>query len=381
MNHIAKLPLFSLGFRPFFMLAIAFFIFVIFYFTCAYAGYLPNSFMRWDLVTWHRHEMIFGYSSAVIAGFLLTAVPNWTGQATPKGVLLFLMCTFWVAGRVVVFFSAFLPQYLVAVIDVPFYLVCAFAILPALIKSKNKRNYFFIFLLSMQTIANLSMHFGDAAFGMRLGLNIIILVLLIIGGRVIPFFTENATGVKIYRNPTIEKTAMICAIIAAILDVWRIVPTLSAVALFVAATSNLWRFTQWKTIETLDNPLLWILHLGYSWLVVGMYLKSADLFGFHLPNAIANHAFTIGGIATMTIGMMARVSLGHSGRPLKIGLSIVSSFMMVSMAAFARVFWVWLLPEYTIAIYLFSAALLCFAFLILAFYYFPIFVQERLQKK
>lgn len=381
MQKLIKSPLFSLGFRPFFMMAIAFFIFVILYFTFSYAGYLPYNTIRWDLVTWHRHEMIFGYSSAVIAGFLLTAVPNWTGQQTPKDIKLFLMCLLWLAGRVAVFFSAFLPKYIVALIDVPFYLVCALAILPALLKSHNKRNYFFLFLLIAETVANLIMHFGDPIVGMRMGLNIIVLILLIIGGRVIPFFTENATRVKIYRNPHIEKTAMVCAIIAAIFDVWRVFPLLSATALLVASFANLWRLAQWKTNKTFDNPLLWILHLGYFWLVVGMFLKAIDLFGFDLPFAVANHTYTIGGIVTMTLGMIARVSLGHTGRPLKVNAWIVASFIMVSIAAFARVFVVWIFPQTAIAIYILSALLLSISFIILARYYFPIFTKERFANK
>lgn len=371
-------PLFSLGFRPFFMMSLAFFIFVIFYFTLAYAGVFSTETFSWDLVTWHRHEMIFGYSSAVIAGFLFTAVPNWTGHATPKNLPLFLICLFWVLGRVAIFFSSYIPKNLVALIDIPFYLVCALGILPALIKSKNKRNYFFILLLIIQSVANSIMHYGDPALGMRMGLNIIVLIMLIIGGRVIPFFTENATGIKIFRNPLIEKTAMICAIIAAILDVWRFAPLLSATALLIAAFANLWRFSQWKTIETMDNPLLWVLHLGYAWLVVGMFLKSAELFGFILPNAVANHAFTIGGIVTLTIGMMARVSLGHTGRPLKADFKIISSFIMVAMAAFIRVFLVWFFPQFAIGLYIVSAFLLCFAFLLMAVKYFPIFLKNRL---
>lgn len=381
MKRYIKSPLFSLGFRPFFMMAIAFFIFVIFYFTIAYVGYLPSNTISWDLVTWHRHEMIFGYTSAVIAGFLLTAVQNWTGHTTPKDYKLFFMCLLWVCGRIAIFFSAILPKYLVALIDIPFYLVCAFAILPALAKSHNKRNYFFLLLLLIQTIANAIMHFGDSILGMRIGLNVIVLILLIIGGRVIPFFTENATRVKIYRNPHIENTAMVCAIFAAVLDVWRVIPPLSAVALFIAAMANFWRLSQWKTIVVVDKPLLWILHLGYFWLVVGMFLKSGDFFGFNLPFGVANHAFTIGGIATMTIGMMARVSLGHTGRSLEVNIPIIASFVMVSMAAVVRVFWVWLLPEFAVSFYILSTFLLCLAFLIMAVHYFPIFVQERISEK
>lgn len=377
MKQIFDKPIFSLGFRPFFLMAMAFLPMVTLYFVLSFTGIFTSLNLGWDTVNWHRHEMVFGYSSAVIAGFLLTAVPNWTGHSTPKGLKLALLCAFWLAGRFAMLFSAYLPKYIVAICDIPFYFFVAVAILPALIKSQNRRNYFFLLLLFLQSIANSIMHFGNPELGMRMGLNIIILIMLIIGGRVIPFFTENAKVIKIYRDPRIEKLAMYCAIGAAILDIWRFAPMLSGFALFLAAFSNLWRFTQWKTIEALDEPLLWILHIGYFWLVVGMFLKALDLFGFHIPNAVANHAFTIGGIATLTMGMMARVSLGHTGRPLKVHNTIILAFIMVNMAAFARVFWVWILPNQAPSIYLFSAILISVSFILMLPIYFPILTTER----
>ncbi len=381
MKQIFGKPILSLGFRPFFLMAMTFLPMVTIYFVLSFEGIFQTSNLSWDIINWHRHEMVFGYSSAVIAGFLLTAVPNWTGQPTPKGFKLALLCGFWILGRLAMLLSAFLPKYVVAIIDIPFYFLVATAILPALINSNNKRNYFFLVLLVFQSIANSVMHFGDPELGMRMGLNIIVLIMLIIGGRVIPFFTENAKNLKIIRDQRIEKIAMYCAIGAAILDIWRFAPILSGFALLLAAISNLWRFVQWKTAKTLDEPLLWILHIGYFWLVVGMLLKSLDLFGFHIPNAVANHAFTIGGIATLTMGMMARVSLGHTGRPLKVHNTIILAFIMVNMAAFLRVFWVWILPNQTFTIYLFSATLLSLSFILMLAIYFPILTNERFVKK
>ena len=358
-------------------MAMAFLPLVTIYFVAAISGAITTQNLSWDLINWHRHEMVFGYSSAVIAGFLLTAVPNWTGHPTAKGIPLFLLCGFWILGRLAMLLSGHLPPSFVALCDVPFYLVVALSILPSLVKSKNKRNYFFLLLLTFQSVANGVMHFGDPELGMRMGLNILILIMLIIGGRVIPFFTENAKGIKIYRDPRIEKLAMLCAILAGILDIWRVVPILSGFALLLAALSNLWRFIQWKTIETIDEPLLWVLHAGYFWLVIGMFLKAMDLFGFHIPNAVANHAFTVGGIGTLTLGMMARVSLGHTGRKLKVGFPVVIAFLIVNVAAFIRVFWVWVMPSQAIAIYLFSAFLLSFSFGMMLKIYWPILISQR----
>lgn len=377
MKTFSDLPIFSGGFRPFFWGALIYFIFLILFFTLAFAGLVPTTNIRWDIINWHRHEMIFGYTAAIIAGFLLTAVPNWTKIPTPKGIALAALFCIWIFGRLAMLFSGFLPVALVAIIDIPFYLLIGMAILPSLIKSNNSRNYFFLLLLTIQTIANAIMHFGDPLLGMRLSLNIIILIMLIIGGRVIPFFTESATGVKIFRNPIIEKTAMICAIIAAVLDVWRFEPIISAISLLLAAFANLWRFSQWKTKITFENPLLWILHFGYLWLVIGMFLKAGDLFGLNFPNAIANHAFTTGGIGCLTIGMIARVSLGHTGRPLKADKTIAIAFILVNLAAILRVFFVWAFGLYAVQIYLLSAGILAIAFLIMLVKFFPILIGER----
>ncbi|WP_275671626.1 NnrS family protein [Pseudaquidulcibacter saccharophilus] len=377
MEKIFKSPLFSGGFRPFFLLAAVFMFILISYFALGFAGYLPITNVSWDLINWHRHEMLFGFTAAVIAGFLLTAVPNWTGQQTPKNEILAALAGFWLLGRLAMMFSSFLPKIIVALIDVPFYLLVAASIFPALTKTQNKRNYFFLGLLSMQTIANALMHFGLYDIGMRLGLNIIVLIMLVLGGRVIPFFTENAKAIKITRNPNIEKFAMISAIIAAILDVLRFLPALSAFALLVAAIANLLRFSQWQSKKTFDNPLLWILHIGYLWLVVGLFLKAIDLFGISLPNAIANHAITSGAIGSLTLGMMARVSLGHTGRPLAAAPKMIFAFWLVNMAAFARVFGAWALPNFAIALYLVSALMMAIAFLIFVIHYFPILTTER----
>ncbi|MFO1242079.1 MAG: NnrS family protein [Rickettsiales bacterium] len=317
-----EFALFRLVFRPFFLFGSVFSIFALAYFILWMSGIISTWPSAWDALIWHRHEMLFGYTGAIIAGFLLTAVPNWTGYPTPKGRNLMLLALLWLAGRVVVLFSASLPASLVAVIDVSFFAACAASIAPALIKSKNHRNYFFILLLAGLSVANGLTHtHADesaelAALGITLALDIIIIIMLIIGGRVIPFFTERPLGISIPRNPRLEKAALIATILGLAVEVSDVSHILAGVLLMASALLNGWRLATWHSLKTLRVPLLWVLHLGFAWIVVGLALKGVELTGMEIPPIIATHAFTAGGIGVLTLSMMAQVSLGHSGRPL-----------------------------------------------------------------
>jgi uncharacterized protein involved in response to NO len=375
--------LFASGFRPFFLFGSLFGFMALGYFSLLISGAVETLPSAWDMVTWHRHEMLFGYAGAIIAGFLFTAVPNWTGQPTAKGVKLALVVLLWLAGRAVVFTSAYIPTLLVAVIDVSFFAACTAAIVPALIKSRNKRNYFFIVLLTLLAIANGLTHWGGvdntviADTGIRLGLSIVILMMVVIGGRVIPFFTEKPLGITIRRNPVIERFTLISTVIALVLGVIEAPTTILGIAFLLAAIANAWRFSQWQSVKTLRVPLLWVLHAGYAWLVIGFTTKAAYYLGSAVPPSIATHAFTAGGVGVLTLGMMARVSLGHSGRQLEVGKPIICAFACINAAALSRVFGVWLFPEFTLR-WLEAASLFwLLAFGIFIIIYAPIFMRPR----
>lgn len=379
--------LFRLGFRPFFLFGAAFSIFALSYFVLWVSGAIAYWPSAWDGLVWHRHEMLFGYAGAIIAGFLLTAVPNWTGHPTPKGHSLALLVGLWFAGRVAVFFSAALPSTLVAVIDVSFFAACAAGIAPALIKSKNQRNYFFIVLLLGLSIANALTHiYADEAteltsLGITLALDVIIMIMLVIGGRVIPFFTERPLGISILRNPRIEKLALATTILGLGAGVLEIHHTLAGILLLTSALLNGWRLSTWHSLKTIRMPLLWVLHLGFAWIVVGLALKGMEWLGMDIPPFIATHAFTAGGIGVLTLGMMARVSLGHSGRPLAIGKRMTTAFVVINLAAFCRVFGVWVLPAHTLRFFEISSALWLVAFAIFLVKYSPILTRPRLDGK
>ena len=369
--------LFRLGFRPFFLLGPLFGAAALGYFILLLAGttdFLPST---WDAIAWHRHEMLFGYAGAIIAGFLLTAVPNWTGHPTPKGVSLALIVALWFAGRLMVFCSSEFPSMLVAAVDIAFFPACALGILPALLKAKNRRNYFFILLLGLLALANGLTHFGDANTGIALGLAIVILMMVIIGGRVIPFFTERALNIAISRNPHIERLAPASTVAALAAGILSVPPLITGLLCLLAAGVNGWRLSTWHYAKTLRTPLLWVLHAGYGWLIIGFAAKGAHLLGLNIPPTIATHAFTAGGIGVLTLGMMARVSLGHSGRPLAIGKAMTLAFACVNIAAVLRVFGVWLLPELTMHWLEMAVGLWFAGFGIFIVIYAPILIRPR----
>ncbi|MEK6746150.1 MAG: NnrS family protein [Pseudomonadota bacterium] len=267
------------------------------------------------------------------------------------------------------------------------FLTCAAGIAPALLKSKNKRNYFFIVLLLGLSIANVLTHTYSeedaelSALGIRIALAIIIMMIVIIGGRVIPFFTERPLGLSIPRKPPLEKAALLTSIIALGADAAELSSIAAGVACLAAGFVNGWRLSGWQSLRTVKTPLLWVLHLGYGWIVVGFVIKGLELLGVDVPAIAATHAFTAGGIGVLTLGMMARVSLGHSGRPLAVGKAMMMVFAAINLAAFCRVFGIWLFPSLTMRFLEASSALWLIAFAIYVVVYAPILLRPRLDGK
>lgn len=374
-NNTAGFALFRSGFRPFFLLGTLFGFIALLYFILLVSGTIKTLPSRWDPISWHRHEMLFGFTAAIIIGFLFTAVPNWTGCPTPKGTKLGLIVLLWLAGRIAVFNSAYLPLALVMVIDSSFFLVCMVVIASALAKSGNRHNYLFILLLTLLALANILTHMGYTDIGIRLALNIIIFIMVSVGGRVIPAFAEKP--VISTRDPRLERFAMFATSMALILDVVHINAAVSCVAFLLATIANGWRLLLWRSLKTFHIPLLWVLHAGYTWLVIGMALRTAGYFGLSIPSPIATHAFTAGGIGVLTLGMMARVSLGHSGRLRIVGKPMIFAFCCINLAAICRVFGVWFFPDLT-PFFLETASLFwLLAFGTFIWIYTPILIRPR----
>lgn len=336
--------LFALGFRIFFLSAAYAALFLVgLWLMIDRNGSFDNYY---SAVDWHSHEMIFGYSVAVIAGFLLTAVGNWTGQPTVTGPKLGLLALLWFYGRVVPFFSAGLPALFIAAVDLAFLPVLAIVLAVPIVQVKQYRNLFFVIVLLVMTFANGLIHIEQLGLfselestgwlGIQLGLAAIITMIVFISGRIVPFFTERGLpGSQPKRRPQLDTAATASVVL------WFIVTAIdpsSAATGFVAllaAGLNSYRLLGWYDRGIWRIPLLWVLYCGYGWIIIGFILSAFAAFGL-FPPSLATHAFTIGGIAVLTLGMMARVSLGHSGRPLETTGAMAFAFVLINLAAVVR---------------------------------------------
>ena len=338
----------------------------------------------YGMVGWHSHEMVFGYASAVIAGFLLTAVRNWTGMQTPAGAGLAALSALWLAGRIVPFVPDAFPRWLIALADLLFLPALAVSLAIPLLRSGQKRNLFFIPLLGAFALADLLVHlevvgfaYGSARAGVFLGLDLIILLIVIMGGRVIPFFTERAlTDVSPRRWQWIEWLSIASVIAFLLADIFLPGSILLGVMAGLAAGSNGLRLIGWYTEKLWSVPLLWVLHLGYAWIVAGFCLKALAAVSL-VPPQLTIHAFTVGGIGVLTLGMMARVSLGHTGRPLRAAKPVAFAFILINLAAALRGIFPIIFPYWLPQLVALSGGLWILSFLIFLAIYTPILIRPR----
>ena len=383
-QKIFDTPLFGLGFRIFFALAgLSALILVvlwnaIFKGTLTAENYFTNNF-------WHAHEMLLGYSVAVIAGFLLTAVKNWTGKPTVTGDKLAGLALLWLYGRILPFYSGLLPDVLIAVIDFAFLPVLAYQISKPIIQSRHFKSLVFIGLLLLLTLGNglihgeiLGLTQNTAWTGVQLVVATIIILILIIAGRVFPFFTERGlSGTLIIRSPLLDVMSIASAIVVFALQLFTVSGTLLALPAVFAVIVNIARIAGWYVRRIWYVPLLWILYVGYGWIIVGFLLTALSAYAWVSPS-LALHALTLGGIGVLTLGMMARVSLGHTGRALRVSNAIAIAFILINFAALIRVLLPIALPQwYSILIYGSTLSWLV-AFSLFMFVYAPILTTSRI---
>ncbi|WP_323771841.1 NnrS family protein [Antarctobacter sp.] len=319
--------LFSFGFRPFFLFGAIWAAFAMVLWIMALSGALDLP-TRFDPVSWHAHEFLFGYLGAVLAGFLLTAVPNWTGRLPLVGWPLAALFALWGAGRVAVLISAFLPPGIAAGTDLAFPLVLGAVILREIVAGKNWRNLMVLGLLTIFTVANALFHLeaarGDYAAqgtGLRLGLATAIMMIGVIGGRIIPSFTRNwlvKEGRAARPTPPMQRfdKAVLLASVAGLL-LWVLLPLepITAVLLLAVGALHLMRLSRWQGQHTGAEPLVWVLHVAYAFIPMGaIALGLAGLTG--TGTAAAQHLWMAGAIGSMTLAVMTRATLGHSGQPL-----------------------------------------------------------------
>lgn len=315
--------LFALGFRPFFLFsAIASVILILLWLPYLY-GHLSLA-SHFNPLMWHAHEMVFGFTTGVIAGFLLTAARNWTSLETPSGTPLIIIFAIWCLGRLAVTVPLGLPASAIATLDLLFIPSVIAGLAGPLIKARNMRNIPFLFILALLWFANLLMHLeplgisNSARAGADLGLGVVILVIVIMGGRVIPFFTRNPLpGMTPRQWGFVEFCSVFGTVALLFLELLVPLAIVPAIWSLLLGLILLLRVAGWYDKRIWQHPIIWVLHVAYASIALGFVLKGIALMGL-VPASTAIHMLAYGGIGLITLGMMGRVSLGHTGRKLQL---------------------------------------------------------------
>lgn len=377
-----KTALFAIGFRPFFLLAGLSAIGLMLVWLWQLSNQQLSSHY-YSSITWHSHEMLFAYTVAVIAGFLLTAVGNWTSTRTLFGWPLFLLSLVWIAPRFLAFIPD-IPNWTIALIDLTFIPLLTITIAIPLIRAKSWSNLIFIPILLMMALSNLLVHASllgwtslPATTGTSLMLYLVILLIVIMGGRVIPFFTERGvSGIKTHTWSWIEKLSILSLVILALADVFEMNKILVGSLAVLTTALHAIRLGGWYSNRIWCVPLVWVLHSAYAWIIVGLIMKSLAI-TFSTMELYAWHAFTVGGIGIITLGMMARVSLGHTGRMMQASKWITLAFILINITTLIRViFPIFFQTNYSVLIII-SGFLWSIAFALFAIIYTPMFLRSR----
>ncbi|RUW33821.1 MULTISPECIES: NnrS family protein [unclassified Mesorhizobium] len=337
----------SYGFRPFFLLGSLQAATAMLLWLPLYYGKL-ETFSTFLPVDWHIHELLFGYLSAVVTGFLLTAIPNWTGRLPVQDFRLLVLVLLWIAGRVAVFFSAEMGWLLSAAMDCSFLLAVVAAAATEIVAGRNWRNLKVLLPVATLFAANVMFHAeahyqGVSDMSRRLGLGAVVVLIMIIGGRIVPSFTRNwLAREKPGRLPAPfgRFDAGTIALSAMGLAAWAFFPDSIAtgVLLIAAAIFNAIRLARWAGDRTPSDPLVLILHVAFAFVPFGLLLAGLAIFAPETIPAIAGiHAFAVGAIACMTLAVMTRASLGHTGRELRASGGTRAVFVAIVSAAILRV--------------------------------------------
>lgn len=377
---LRRLPLMRLAFRPFFLLGAVFSVLALLAWLAFWHGNLwlsPYGGMFW----WHPHEMLFGFGSAIIVGFLLTAVQNWTGRPGLAGWPLLGLAALWLGARVLLAYGASLPPALLLAVDVAFLPCAAIAMARRVIAVRMWRNLAFVPLLVALACANGAMHLGaqqgngalvrEASHSAML---LIVLVMTLLGGRVIPFFTSRKLGVEqAPRLRPLEAASLGGVVAVLVLQIFSaaglgLAHALLIPALLVAATANAWRLSRWYNVRILREPLLWGLHASYAFIPLGLFMWAIEHAGGQRIET-ALHALAIGGMGTMMLSMMSRVSLGHTGRIIRTLPGIGIALGLMIFAALMRSAWLWLYPQTSHWVYSLTIIAWCLSYVAFILYY------------
>jgi uncharacterized protein involved in response to NO len=376
----AGLALWQLGFRPFYLLASVFAALSIPLWALQYAGLLPAAYLQGPM--WHAHVMLFGFTLAVIVGFLFTAARNWSGRPTPTGAALATLALLWVAARLLVLTPW---GWAAAAANVAFPLAAAAALAVPFIQARNRRNYFFVVLLVLLAAAAGWVHLSHLGvieapgwIGIRLALDVVLFIISVMAGRVIPMFTNNGVpGAAATRHALLEKGVLGSVLLLMAADsVGLNAVALAALALAACVVHGA-RWLLWQPWRTRHVPIVWVLHLAYLWVPVHLLLRALAEFGVVAASA-ATHALTVGAVGGLIIGMITRTARGHTAQPLRADAFDTACYVLVLLAGVTRVVWPLLMPAQTHAAMLGSAALWSAGFGLYALHYWAALTRPRL---
>ena len=374
--------LFSMGFRPFFLFSALW--------SAIAAPLWVHAFLTGGAVglDWHVHEMLFGYTGGVVVGFLLTAVPNWTGRLPVIGAPLMLLFALWAAGRAAMMVQVYQPGAGIwaGAVEALFLFTAAAVVWREVLAGRNWRNLPVAVMITLLAVANAGFHLeaadgGGAALSTRCALAVILMLIALIGGRITPSFTRNwqiRRGGPLPATPARFDMAVLAATGAALLA-WIIAPLhpVSGAILVAAGAANLARLARWRGDATVAEPLVLVLHVGYLWLALGLGLVGlANLTPALVVPSAGIHALTAGAVGVMTLAVMTRASRGHTGRPLTAGRGEAAIYLLVNAAALTRVVG-GLAPGLYQPLLIVSAVLWSGAFLAFVVIYGPMLARPR----
>ena len=383
-------PFLAGGFRPFFLGGALWAATVVVLWVLAFTGriILPSAF---DALAWHRHEMLFGYLAGVVAGFLLTAIPNWTGRSPVNGQRLAALAALWVLARMAVLFSAWTGPLIAAALDIGFLAVLTIVAVHEIVIARN-RNVPIGLALAALTLADV-LDYAELAgltvpsgLGWRLGFALVLLMVVLIGGRIIPVFTTNwlkkqGEGFKLPAQAGRFDQATVFLTALALLD-WAAASQhrVSAALLITAGVLQAVCLARWHGWQTWREPLVLILHVAYAWLPLGLLLLGGTRFVWCIPQSSAVHALGAGAMASMTLAVMTRATLGHTGHALRADRSTIAIYVLVTLGAILRFAAPMLNADYTTTITV-AGLLWVSAFLLFTAAYGPKLISPRIDSK
>jgi uncharacterized protein involved in response to NO len=380
-------PVLRLAFRPLFLGGTLFSIIII-----AWWSYFWLNPFNWQPyggpIWWHGHEMLFGFGASIVVGFLLTAVQTWTGVIGLRGRPLLVLALAWLLGRLLLAFGARLPLWLVMAGDLLFLIFAAIAMAYPVFRAKQRQNMIFVPILAILALLNGISHWGVvtnqpevAQLSLHGAIMMFVLIIAILGGRVIPFFTANGAGVE--KKPPIKwleivSIVSIMLLVAVAFFGFNKVPSNLLLAFSgIAAIANGWRFLRWNGQHCAKIPLLWSLHLSYAFIPLGLIVLALFAAGHTSSLSAAMRCFTAGAMGGMILAMISRVTLGHTGRPLQPPKLMSLGYIAIIVGAILRVVFPGWFPDGSSWAIGLAGGLWVLGYGIYVFYYGPMLVSTR----